>query len=402
MNKNYYINIILKKIFTSKTNRLLMLKISLILIILIGFFTLKSTMQNYIVNGIEKNISYRTFFVLRDDAQISEEDAIKDLKKVNHVLEVFSDSRHFTALNIDENNIKGDFFLYGASKNTMPEITKGRMFKDKYEIVCPSNFFPSTYIEGEENLSKDSLINMKKKIGDSLKVNYSKILSEDGEDIDLEQRYLQLKVVGIYDNNSTMIDENICYGSYDLVGMINDDTYENADLSSQINSIMVQIDNIENINNVTEDISQKNYNISQALSFNPSFYNIINIICNILLVLSIIFIFMVFVFYFKKSKDEIKYETIILKSTGYTKANIKHIFYFKNLSVIFITWLGICLLSIILGLIYHLILNVNPFWLLKVKVCFNVNILLISLIIIILCMSIALAKILKKVNNEFD
>lgn len=401
MNKDYYIEIIIKNIFKNKFSKNLMVKIFLIFFILMVFFSLYSTIQNYEKNGIEEDISYRTFFVGRN-SDMTEEAAILDLKTIDHVIDVYSDSEYFTALKLANPKIEGEFFVYGSSLESLPKIKKGRVFDSEYEIICPSLFYPSTDIINDEKIFKDKIIDMDKLIGETLKASYTKVISFKNETYELEEQELSLKVVGTFQNNKTMIDENICYSSQNLVGLINKDIEENLDLSGQINSIMVRVDSIKNINEVIEELYLKGYDASQVLSFDPTFFNMINVICWTLFVLCIIFIVALFIFNNRKIYEEVKYEVRLLKTLGYTEKNINSIIYFKNTILISIP---IIFLLILLGgfyILYRILLINNPFLFYKVPICFNWWSLLFIIIIILFFMFLTTIMLLKKLKRDID
>ena len=56
--------------------------------------------------------------------------------------------------------------------------------------------------------------------------------------------YDTLKIVGIYDNNTNIIDENICYAHKNLIEKIYNKSYENYNQDNITPSIFIRVDNI--------------------------------------------------------------------------------------------------------------------------------------------------------------
>lgn len=399
MNKDIYKDYILKNIFIEKGNIKTIVIIVLVLLILNVLFSFALTINNFAEYSIKKNIDYRTFFVIRDDL-ISESDAIKELKTINHVIEVFPDSYYYTVLDVTGNTFTGDFIIYGATKNTAPNVSKGNFFEDKFEIICPEKFFPKSDLSEEKNLTKESFIDMNKYINKTITISYNKYT--DVENSIFEEKNINLKVVGTYKNSNTLIDENICYANHNLVGNINNDIYENIDMSSQINSIMVQIDSIEHINDVVDEIISLGYSPSQALSFNPTFLNIIKIASYVLTFLGIVFIISIFVFNNKRNFNDYANEVKLLSFLGFNQNQIKKIISLKKYTLCGISLCIFFIIVLIIYIFYNILINYKPLLFTKLPISINFPILGLSITVIIFCVHLSNKLLLSKIKGQLN
>ncbi len=381
MNKDIYIDYCLKNALKEKNRKKMTIILVLVSIIIIFLFSFKNTITNFFTNGVIKDIGYRTLFVLRDDELYTEKEMIEQLKNIKHVSEVFPDREYYTVLNIKGNDFNGTISLTGSSDNTHPIISYGKNLKYDNEIICPEKFYPDENIIENKTIKNNEFINMKKHIGETILIDYRKIIDE--QNYSFEKKQMKLKIVGTYKNSPAFVDESRCYGTYHLVGKITNDIYENVDMTSQTDSIMVQVDSLENIESVIKEISKKGHLVSQALSFDNTLLNIITKATYIILIISFIFVISIIMYINNRDYENSISRVNILRSIGFKDKDIFKINYFeKNILGINIFIILSIIISILI-LAYKILIYYKPFIFSKIPITLDSSSILITFILII-------------------
>lgn len=386
MNKQIYTEYCLKNIINDKNKIKISIILILVSIIIVFLFSFHSTITTFFINGIVKDPGYRTLFVLRDENLYTEKQVINQLKKIDHVIKVFPDNEYFTILNIKNNDFQGTINLNGSSNETRPLISYGNDIKNDNEIICPEKFFPDENIRENKNIKTKDFIDMKKYINKKITASYKKIIDENN--MSYQKKQFNLKVVGTYKNNPAFIDESSCYGTYNLIGKISNDIYENIDMSSQINSIMVQIDSNKYINDVINEINKNGHYVSQSLSFDDTLLNIVNKSMYLILAISFIFIISVVIYLNKKDYEISILKINILRAIGFKNKDIFKINYFeKNILGIFIFIILLFIISI-LYIGYKILIYFKPFVFAKIPITINMYSILIAMFIIFISLNL--------------
>lgn len=395
MDKKIYLKYCLKDAIKSnkKSTVIILIVISLLMIFIFSF---KDTINNFFINGVQKALGYRTLFVLRDDNLYSEAEVIEQLKKINHVVEVFPDSGFFITTGIKSTDFSGTFSLTGVSQKTAPSITSGEMMMKENDIICPEKFYPDENILENEEISFNKFIDMKKYVGKEVTITYDKFIDET----DTKFETKKLNIVGTYKNNVAYVDENNCYAHYNLIKKIFDDAYEKVDMSSQVNSIMVQIDSPNNLNYVIKSINKLGHNVTQSLSFDPTLLNIINVVVYVVLVICFALSISIILYINNKEFNKKITSINILRSLGFRTDEIFKINYFeKNIFSIFIVViLFIILLLLFIG--YKIIILIHPFAFSKIPISLNWLSIIISILMIFISLNISTYYFNKKINNS--
>ena len=91
MHKDIYKDYVLTNILREKRSTKTIIILFFLALTIIFIFSYKKTIETYFIAGIEKDPGYRTISVLRNE-DTEEETAINEIKKINHVDAVFSDT----------------------------------------------------------------------------------------------------------------------------------------------------------------------------------------------------------------------------------------------------------------------------------------------------------------------
>lgn len=397
MHKDIYKDYVLTNLLREKRNTKTIIILFFLSLTIIFIFSYKKTVETYFTAGIEKDPGYRTISVLRNE-DTEEETAINEIKKINHVYAVFSDTAYYTILTTKNKYFSGDFSLTGSTNKTHPPVTTGKSIQNKNEIVCPETFYPSENIGANKNLKKQDFITMKKLIGQEIVVEYPKIINENTDE--LEMKTTKLKIVGTYKNSKAYLDESSCYGNYNLLGEIYNDTYENVDLSNQIDSIVVQVDSINNVDSVINELnSLRKYNSSRILEFDYSLIDILNTIVYVVTILCLIFSFITIIYITEKNLNLLIINTNILRTIGYKNKDIEKLNYLNTNFLVLLISLIIIISITIFQIIYKTIIYFRPLIFSKIPICIDYSSIVLSILVIALTYNISTIIYNKKVFN---
>ena len=394
-----YFNLVRKNIKHNKIKRreIIILTMSLLLVMIV--FSFKFSINEYINDGIKNDIAYRTLFIDINPYVFTDSEEVVDLlKDINHVDDAFSNEYYSTVLYIEQlGNVKmnqhsNSFFIIGVNENTLPVVKYGRKIENDNEIICPINFYPSDNIDDIKKIKRDSIIKMTKYLNSDIKAEYY-IYEMDGESI---EEKINLKLVGIYENNYSYIDENVCYASRNLIKEIYNTAYQNIDFSGIYSSINIQVDSISNIDYVRSKVESLGYNVSQALSLKENFINSIIIGSYLIVIFIILFNVIIINYLNKKQNKEKQREISILLSLGFSKKDVRKLNFLENL---YISLISIVISLVIFGFIFILFkifVYYNPFIFQKIPIKFN----LVSIFIVLIILFVANVVNLKHLNKK--
>ena len=239
---------------------------------------------------------------------------------------------------------------------------------------------------------------MKKLIGQEIVVEYPKIINANTDK--LEMKTTKLKIVGTYKNSKAYLDESSCYGDYNLLGEIYNDTYENVDLSNQIDSIVVQVDSINNVDSVINKLnSLRKYNSSRILEFDYSLIDILNTIVYVVTTLCLIFSFITIIYITEKNLNLLIINTNILRTIGYKNKDIEKLNYLNTNFLVLIISLIIIISITIFQIIYKTIIYFRPLIFSKIPICIDYSSIILSILVIALTYNISTSIYNKKVFN---
>ena len=357
--------------------------IVLLSILVFGIYTFKDSLISYLYNGIMKQYNYN--YVYSNPYNLDREEVKSNLRKINHVKEVFEpyqDTFYINLEKIDNEKHYGSFILVGKSEFEMKELSKNK-YNNENDVVCPINFYYSDDISSKRFINRNEIIKLS---NNSLKTYYYKRAIDDTI---IKRVDVDLNVVNTYENNKYIIDENICYALRELLTKLFNDSYPENYFGDQIDSIVFSIDSNDNHQYVKEEVEKLGYEFSDVYYVDYSFLNFIKKVSNIILISSIIFVILLIININKKRFYDKINEFNVLASIGYSNKEVKKILRYDSIlsvgSSVLISFLIICLITILLKIIIYF----YPFIFEKLFLKFNYKFLVIfySFIIIIFIIS---------------
>lgn len=397
MNKGIFKELILKKYFKKSINIKTVIILIIVSIITITILSFNNTIDNYINKGIMEDIKYRTFFV-DTDVNENNDQVINKISKIEHIISAVEDTAYSTILNISSNDksLVGSIILKGTNTNAISNIIAGRTIENNNEIICPVNFYPDENLDNKKiNINK--LINMNDYLGEKINANFSQIIDFDTMKKNIVT--MDLKIVGVYRNNENYVDENTCYSSYELIQNIYDESTKNIDLSHQHNSIIVQIDNLNNFDKVHSDISDLGYELTSMVQLNTDLFNTIDTFAKISTIFFLIIVILFLNYFNKKNFNDKLKENYILKCIGYNEDDIIKLSYIEGLLTVVISSTISLMIIYILLFCIRMFFSMHPFLLGKVTIVVQNSSILSIFGIIILSTLYTLFRNSKKLRN---
>lgn len=385
MNIKYSWYLSKKNVAKNKNNIFIITLLTICFLLIVLSFSFVKTLDNYLVKGIMNDISYKTLFVGPKPDVETEEELISKLKKIEHVIDVFPDRENSYVLSLSKlgkENVIGSFFIVGISDENMIEVSHGRKISNENEIICPNIFYPNDDLESKTTLKPNEFFQMQRYLGEKVLSNYFVYIDDENRDI----RSLELSIVGTYSNNPSYIDENICYASRTLIRKIFDEAYQHIDLSQQLDSIIVRVDDIKNINRVIREIEKDNYFVTPAVYVDHQFINSIKYLSYTILFITTIISICLISYINKKGINDKKSEINVFRGLGYSKKEISRILFLENLYLGVLTSLISCVIVFLIWLTLMTLISSNPLIFQKIPVSVSGLSILISIFIV--CVSL--------------
>ena len=346
-----------------------------------------------------KNYNYNYYFITYADSGDSTSEVFKNMSNISHVNDVFIDDYQMYSVFLDSINnisIKGNFYLVGATNEMLSKKYGVNVELKDNEIVCPKLFYPSDNIEGHRFTTSSKLIDMENLKNKNINIHYYKYI----DDYNSKQKNLTLKLTDIYENNHNIIDENICYSNRNLIKNIFDDSYENVDLSNQIGSIIISIDDQGYYSEVKEIVEEYGYQITGTFTLNSKFLSFIKVSTYALVIFSLLFV-IVFTSNLNKKRllDRTKEFGIIRSIGGDNKTIFKVLM--TEITIILIMCIVYSTMSVIIILsILKIIVNIYPFIFDKIPVVIDYSSLILFIIMITLILVIENMFYARKICNN--
>ncbi len=374
---------LLKPISRNNINKLNILIISVFFFLISVINCYYYTTKNYLNVDIKTGISYKRLYVGLD-RQESQDNTRKLLENIEHVVGVFSESSYFNGIHSKEfaqKKMDGTVEIYSATNNSLPNLVKGRDFptQDGNYIICPKNFYPNGSETAIKELDYSSKIDIESYIGKDLNFVYP--------DLYKNQDYeLKLKLIGIYENNNSNIDESTCYTTEKVLHEIfinqnkNDEYFD----ESLYQNYFIQVDEIENIEKVIEELQSLGFSYENVSTINYDYFeNIFTNIKSISIILSVIIIMSIIAIKYKYNKENYEYYKL-LSYIGYSTKRILVINFLSTILILitsfFTSLIFLCICKI--GLSKYL--EMNPFALNKWNIIYNFNAMYIIFLIFII------------------
>ena len=312
----------------SKNKILILIFVFLFFVLFIDIIIIKNFYEYYDYS-INKNIGFRTLYVY--NPTISREDAIKEIKKIKHVSEVYGSSYGSTAVssNLNDNGLNGWIGLQYGTINTAPPSISGKNINElkSGELICPYEFYPDSNNSSPLDIDESKFLSEKDILNREIVISYSRTYTEviDNKLTEKQQDYTQkMKIVGLYDETIFRNGINVCYATPEDIKNIQD-SYNPFLEKTEYASLNVVVDEETNLKEVRQNIQ----NLGSYLVEKETIAHIDKTFTSILFSLTIIFAIIIITsillilknYLNKKIKDESSYLGI-LRACGYTKNNV--------------------------------------------------------------------------------
>lgn len=338
--------------------------------------SLSSSMNHFIDKNITNRVECRSMFVDYDHHKYSENEMINLLSKYKHIVAAVPISDARQALNITQplnavGNNDGGIIAKGANMYTLPDVIKGSLFKDDESNVgiIPEKFLPASNIESIKDIKNQTYIDGKSLLG-------KKLTGKCGTST------YTFTVIGVYDSNQSMDDENVCYIPYHDIEEINNKIKSNTSSNNESHPIVVVVDNYKNVQSVINQLNKNGMQTSPMVYMNTRISSFINIVGGILsIIIFIVVLINISLTTLNSVKDRTQ-EIGLLKSIGYSN---KLILIILNIETIILGIIGFSIstvlsFSIILLFSRYLISNSSSY---ISKLSINLNMLSIILALVI-------------------
>ena len=381
-------------------SNIVLISISVIICVLAISFNL--SLSDFLNRALVNNISYRSIVVLgvEEDKQ---NEVINKLENIEHILKVVTEKeeRIMTTMYtdyFDEYKKDMSFSFKGSDINTQPSVIKGRNIEPGQTNVCliPNKIYYKQYSsDGKLRYDKEAYINGEELIGKKIKMNYSSYDESSGERIANKTFTEEFEVIGIYDIDEYVLEEN-WFVSFEDVSRINKTVEENTILNPNViystggsSQITVFVDNSLNLDSTLEKVEELGYRCIVRSTANTYIVVIINVVTVIVIsILMLIVLFSITTSSIKAINDR-KYEIGMLKAIGYKNKNIKIMLLFENLVI----GIGAYLIGLVISIISMYSLKIFVFSknidFDKLDVNLNIWVCLIALIFSIIVPTIA-------------
>ena len=250
-------------------------------------------------------------------------------------------------LSNDEN--KTVSFKYG-SPNTLPKKIIGKIINsnDTGVAVCPVKFKDNV----KDYYETDNFIDGKELLKNGISINVPIKEKIDGK-LTFSGKFYQKKynVIGLYDPLETYDNYNTCYISASDI----EDLYETAYKAGNGNDLPIAhiiVDDLKNVDNVMQTLTDKGFSAFYQGVINYDHINEVNQICNIIIIISCIGIFILTILYIKKINNDNLQNMGIQKAYGYSNGNIQN---FSMCELLIISFISIFISFILIESCYLII-----------------------------------------------
>ncbi len=384
--------------FSWKTNKKMRKRLTFLFIffsiVIVFVCSFNKSINKYLYSGIMREYNYNYYFVSSYN-NINQKE-IDKLKNINHIEDVFMDDYQSYSVylkSIAKENTNGSFYIVGSNEKLLSKMFGIDIKLNDNEIICPHNFYPSDDIQDNRFISSNKIINLKHYINNNIDVYYNKYIN-DNHSI---KKDLSLKLVEVYKNNDSTIDENLCYVSRNLIKTVFDDAYENIDLSNQIGSLVIALDNQNNYPTVAETIHNYGYQISSSFTLNDDFMTFINVLSYLIIIFAFVFAMIFISSLNKKQLIENTKMFGVMRSFGYSKKNIYLISLFRMLLIVLISFIYSFIIILIIYYTLKIVTKSYPFILGKLPIVISFNSLIIFIALVFLLIIVLNTLYIKKI-----
>lgn len=291
-----------------------------------SILTFKNNFDMYVNETVTKNIGFRTLSV--SPKQDKEDLGLNELIPLDHVVDVYSFM--YGTMSVESSfkneNVEGTIELLYGSPDIQPNVIMGRGFEsdDSNVAICPDIFYPdsSAYelqLDNKYAIDGNSLLN------NEFEVYYTEFVFDiDTNTFEDGKKFTKkFKVIGIYDNTSTMNFNNQCYiMSNDIKQMVSEAGSDNIGANSYPYFDLV-VDNVDNIEDVTEKIKDLGFNkVSVKNYFDSDMKKAIEISSIIVVTILVFLTIIISSSYIKKLVINDSWKIGMLKTLGYNQKDV--------------------------------------------------------------------------------
>lgn len=291
-----------------------------------SILTFKKNFDMYITESRTKNIGFRTLSV--SPKHDKEDLGLSELISLEHVIDVYSFQYGSMSgeSSFKNENIEGTIELLYGSPDIQPNVIMGRGFEsdDSNVAICPNIFYPDSSAY-ELQLDNKYVINGDSLLNNEFEVYYTESVFDIDTNIfeDGKKFTKKFKVIGIYDNTSTMNFNNQCYiMSNDIKQMVSEAGSNNMGANSYPYFDLV-VDNVDNIEDVTEKIKDLGFNkVSVKNYFDSDMKKTIEISSIIIVTILVFLTIIISSSYIKKLVINDSWKIGMLKTLGYNQKDV--------------------------------------------------------------------------------
>ena len=360
MKTKFYLKNLSVKILRDRNNIFFILLLVISTIMLIGSMTFKNNIDYYIEENINKNIKFRTIQVSnkKDKSDFGK----NELLNIEHVQDVYNSLYGTFSIDSDfaSEKLNGKITPMYLPKSTTIHSLVGSKFdeNDKEVAIIPRNFYPDSSVYNFK-IDEKNIIDGESLIGKKFTVTYYTKKFENMRVIDDKKITKTFTIIGVYDNKEMMnFNNEIFIPEKDLNEISRARTPQNDNpdiIISQFDDygFNVVVDNLQNIENVTETIYKHNFlNVDSKTEIDKTTVDQIKFSCYIISTTSIIVIILIIFLYIKKKAINESTFIGIYRASGYTKKDIKTLYIFETLITCICTYILGAILSIVMCFIF--------------------------------------------------
>lgn len=396
-------NLSFKLQFRKKITILNILLISLSFLIVLSIKTYSDSAMNYMENDIYNSIYFKSLEVSvrdnEDKAKVRKD--LENLENVSLVSNFYSYNDILTSKALSNKKLLGEVEIHISNNDSLPKIIKGIKFPDDKEnyLICPKKLYSTSNINSLKTISSNYAIDMNKFLNKNITFSYKSNMEKYNYDI-------SFKVIGLYENNS-YLDANVCLTQENSLEEIAKnkyaDDYDKENGVSNLDyqtSLFVQVDNLDNMEKVTNQISSLGYHSEpNAMVIKSYFTNIKDTAQTISTIVIIITAILLLIIAFKQYNEDTKTYKL-LSYLGYRKKQINQVAIVSNVIQVIISLFISFVIFIIFYFIFKLLLNYYPYLLNNWKICINYKSIISVLITILLSSFISILVNMVRLNKD--
>ncbi len=324
---------IIKNTLKNKKNRFLMIVLSILLVLLVSILIFNHSLLNYMHDFKTKNISNRTLTAYN---YYLEDLNVDEIKKIAHVTDVIPN--FYNSIQIKDDEFPSfELQAIGDEELNRLELVSGSKNLEKGNIICPVNFVPIENANLRIDVSSKDIVNAYDWIGKKFNVTFNKTDAINEEVIILDTTQRDYQIIGTYQSEDYIMDNNICFTSVDTIKDIRDFLYIYNPGEEVDNYYDVIVDDVSNIQEVKDELQASNIVAKENIVLDYSLLAIIGVISVGLLTFAIAMIIITINLNLKRDLKNKEKEILIYRSIGYEKKAIKQIYLLQYLLIFLIS-----------------------------------------------------------------